>query len=305
MFNSPRDRPVSQVTTLRRDNADDQEDGSGPGGRSAPHARRVRRRRGEQLRRQRRRQDGSRASPTRRSTSGSSATTPVRSPRPRPPARSAWRSSSTPSTRPAASADASSSRSRATPSTTPQQTTQAYRSTASKVLMIGEVLGSVSIDAIKTNIERDDMPALAISLNTSTLVEQEHLRPAAGLRGRAGQRPDLGRGEGRCVARTSRSRSASLPAPTSTARPTRAPSKAVAEATPGVEVVVGRRPSRSADKDFTAQVSDLKELRRRDRHAGHRPGPDRRLRRHRGPARLRRRRGSPPPAPGSPRWPSR
>src|SRR5690349_12772549 len=33
-----------------------------------------------------------------------------------------------------------------------QQTTQAYRSTASKVLMIGEVLGSVSIDAIKTNL---------------------------------------------------------------------------------------------------------------------------------------------------------
>src|SRR6478735_1906519 len=54
-----------------------------------------------------------------------------------------------------------------------QQTVQAYRGMSNDVLMLGEVLGSLSINAIKTNIERDDMPSMAISLNTATMVAKD------------------------------------------------------------------------------------------------------------------------------------
>ncbi len=51
----------------------------------------------------------------------------------------------------------------------PLQTVQAYRAISKKVVMISELLGTGSVEAIKTQIERDAIPALAISMNTATL----------------------------------------------------------------------------------------------------------------------------------------
>lgn len=50
-----------------------------------------------------------------------------------------------------------------------QLTNQVYRSAASDVLMIGQFVGSAGLTAVQGNIERDNMPTLSASINTSTL----------------------------------------------------------------------------------------------------------------------------------------
>lgn len=137
-----------------------------------------------------------------------------------------------------------------------QATTQAYRSTASKVLMIGEVLGSVSIDAIKTNLERDNMPALAISLNTSTMVGKNIYVPLPVFE------VELGNGLTWAAEKAGASEDQPVKVGVVTGSDAYGKAyasavKAVAEATPGVEVVSDVTFALS-DQDFTAQVSDLK-----------------------------------------------
>jgi len=138
-----------------------------------------------------------------------------------------------------------------------QQTVQAYRGMSNDVLMLGEVLGSLSINAIKTNIERDDMPSMAISLNTATMVAKDVYVPlpvfevelANGVTWAAEQ------------AGATADKPLKIASVTGTDEYGKAYASAVeaaAEATPGVEVVA--EPTFAlTDKDFTAQVSQLKD----------------------------------------------
>ncbi|HLV72158.1 MAG TPA: ABC transporter substrate-binding protein [Vulgatibacteraceae bacterium] len=51
----------------------------------------------------------------------------------------------------------------------PQITTQQYRAAAPKNLMVAQFVGTAGLNAVRANIERDDMPTLSASLNTQTL----------------------------------------------------------------------------------------------------------------------------------------
>jgi ABC-type branched-subunit amino acid transport system substrate-binding protein len=138
-----------------------------------------------------------------------------------------------------------------------QQTVQAYRAMSNDVLMLGEVLGSLSINAIKTNIERDEMPSMAISLNTSTMLAKDVYVPlpvfevelANGVVWAAEQ---AGASEDKPL------KIASVTGTDEYGKTYASAVKAAAEATPGVEVVAEPTFALS-DKDFTAQVSELKD----------------------------------------------
>ncbi|MBA2953807.1 ABC transporter substrate-binding protein [Nocardioides sp. MAH-18] len=137
-----------------------------------------------------------------------------------------------------------------------QQTTQAYRANAKDMLMIGEVLGSVSINAIKPNVERDNMPALAISMNTATLEEKNIYVPLPTFE------VELANGVVWAAEQAGATEEKPLKLGVITegdevGQPYQDAVVAAAEATPGVELVA--KPTYAfGDQDFTAQVSELK-----------------------------------------------
>ncbi|MDF1602140.1 ABC transporter substrate-binding protein [Nocardioides sp. YIM 152315] len=138
-----------------------------------------------------------------------------------------------------------------------QQTVQAYRGMAGDVAMIGEVLGSLSIDAIKTNLERDEMPAMAISLNTTTMLEPNVYVPLPVFEvelanGVSWAAEEAGASEDKPL------KVASVTGTDDYGKAYASAVEAAAEAIPGVEVVA--EPTFAlTDKDFTAQVSELEE----------------------------------------------
>jgi ABC-type branched-subunit amino acid transport system substrate-binding protein len=138
----------------------------------------------------------------------------------------------------------------------PQQTTQVYRGSASDVLMIGQLLGTSSINAIKSNIARDDMPTLAISLNTTTLKEEDIYVPLPVfevelINGLIWAAEEAGASEENPV------KVGMVTASDEYGKVYADAIESAAEATPGVEIVAAPTFT-AADKDFTAQVSDLK-----------------------------------------------
>lgn len=138
-----------------------------------------------------------------------------------------------------------------------QQTVQAYRTMSGEVLMLGEVLGSLSINAIKSNIERDEMPAMAISLNTSTMLAKNVYVPLPVFE------VELANGVPWAAekAGASEDKPVKMASVTGTDEYGKAYAEAVraaADATPGAEVVA--EPTFAlTDKDFTAQVSALRD----------------------------------------------
>lgn len=137
-----------------------------------------------------------------------------------------------------------------------QQTTQAYRAMSKDVLMISQVVGTASINAIKDSVKRDNMPMMAISLNTTTLAlpnvyvplptfevelinglawaaQQAKATPANPLKvGMVNSSDEFGQAYSDAL-------------------------KFAAKQTPGVEIVASPTIA-STDKDFTAPVSALK-----------------------------------------------
>lgn len=137
-----------------------------------------------------------------------------------------------------------------------QQTTQAYRSTAGDVLMLGQLLGTASINAVKENIARDDMPTMAVSLNTTTLKNEDVYVPLPTFE------VELMNG----LVWAAEQAKASESSPVKVGVVTSADDygkvyldavESAAEGIPGVEVVSTPRFA-PTDKDYTAQVSDLK-----------------------------------------------
>ena len=108
----------------------------------------------------------------------------------------------------------------------PQQTTQAYRSTANNIVMISQILGTASLLAVKDSIERDGDADPGDLAQHPDAADEGRLRAGADLRGRADERPRLGRQGGAAPAPSTRSRSAWPPRPTRTATSTPTRSRA-------------------------------------------------------------------------------
>lgn len=137
----------------------------------------------------------------------------------------------------------------------PQQTTQAYRAMSNSVLMIPQILGTTSILAVKDSIARDNMPTMAISLNTDTLSMEDIYVPVPTF--------EVELMNGLVWAAEEAGATADKPVKFGIATSTdeggdiyRRALKSVGEATPGVEIVADVTFA-SQDKDYTAQVSKL------------------------------------------------
>lgn len=138
----------------------------------------------------------------------------------------------------------------------PQQTSQAYRSISRKIVMVGELLGNGSVTAVQKNIERDELPSLAISMNTTTLKAKDVYVPLPVFE------VELINGLA-WVAETAKA-SEENPVKVGTVTGTDPYGevflealKSAAKSLPGVEIVSSPTVT-FGDKDFTAQVSDLK-----------------------------------------------
>ncbi|MGW5411464.1 ABC transporter substrate-binding protein [Actinomadura geliboluensis] len=138
----------------------------------------------------------------------------------------------------------------------PQITTQQYRSAAPKNLMVAQFVGTAGLNAVRTSIERDNMPTLSASINTQTLdlpnvyvamppFEVELINGLVWAAGQAG---------------ASASKTVKVGFVTSadeTGKVYLGALNHAAKATPGVKVVA--QPTyTNADKDFTAQINALK-----------------------------------------------